>query len=152
MATIHLAIDQAAGLSLPAGEIRGLSDSVQGLRDANFDAATYTGNRLTSVDDAAGDWNSDVEPGWFLLERTSATDYSLGRIIPPTDVQDVRNAVRAFQAQVIAWSRELTDRGVGQPRAKVEQGHDRLYAGLGATYLVCTNTTRISITGKLSPP
>ena len=142
MATIHLAMDAAAGLTLPAGLIRGLSDSEQGLRDAGFAAATYTGARLTTLDDAAGDWNADVQPGWFLTERTSATDYALGQVIPATDLDDLREAVRAFQAQVIQWSMELNARAVGQPQAKVDQGHARLYSGLGAAYLICRDTAR----------
>ena len=140
MATIHLAMDQADGLTLPLGRIVGLSASLQGLRDAGFAAATYTGSRITTVDDAAGDWNDDAVPGWYLTARASATDYALGAVIPPSDVEDVRNAVRAFQAQVIAWSRELDLKAVGQPRAKVDQGHDRLYSALGASFILCRDT------------
>ena len=141
MATIHLAIDSADGLTLPAGEIVGLSDSLQGLRDAGFAAATYTGGRITTIDDTAGSWDSDAVPGWYLTARSSATNFALSDRLPPSDVEDVRNAVRAFQAQVIAWSKELNDRAVGQPRVKVRQGHDRLYSGLGATYLNCNDTS-----------
>lgn len=141
MATIHLAIDAEAGLTLPAGQIVGLSDSLQGLRDAGFSNSPYNGNRRTTIDDAASGWNSDVVPGWMLRSRTSATVYELGPNVAISDLEDMRNAIRDLQAQVIAWSRELNDRAVGQPRAKVRQGHDRLYSGLCATYLNCRNTT-----------
>ena len=141
MATIYLAIDNADGLTLPAGEIVGMSDSEQGLRDAGFAASTYTGNRLTTVDDTAAGWNADAVPGWYLTSRTNVNNYAIGPAVPPTDIQDLQNAIRAFQAQVVQWSHELNLKSIGQPQAKVAQGHARLYSALGAMYLICRNTT-----------
>ena len=141
MATVYLAMDSATGLTLPRGRIAGLSDSVQGLRDAGFTTSPYSGTRLTTIDDAAANWNSDVEPGWFLFTRTSATNFTLGQSRPLTDLDDLRQAIRDFQSQVVVWSANLNARGVGQPIAKIDQGHNRLYSGLAATYLICNNNT-----------
>lgn len=149
MATIHLAMDAETGLALPLGTIKGLSESVQGLRDAGFAADPYTGTRLTTIDDTAAGWNHDVQPGWKLLTRASATAYTLGAVIPPTDLDDLQDAIKAFQAQVVAWSRDLIHRGVAQPRAKVEQGHDRLYSALGAVYLVARNASHTAANRKI---
>ena len=149
MATIHLAIDTETGLTLPSGTIKGLSESLQGLRDAGFATDPYTGNRLTTVDDAASGWDNDVQPGWRLLTRTSATVYTMGATIPPTDLDDLKDAWRAFQHQVVSWSAELIHRGVSQKPDKVTQGHERLRHSLGAMYLICRNSTHSSANRKI---
>ena len=89
------------------------------------------------------------DTGGPFLTRTSATNFTLDSARPLTDLDDVRQGVRDFQSQVIAWSRELNERGVAQPRSKIDQGHDRLYSGLGASYLVCRDTG-ISINNRKS--
>ena len=142
MAIRYFAMDAAAGLTLPLGLIRGLSDSEQGLRDAGFAAATYTGARFTTLDDASDDWNNNVQPGWFLTERTSATDFALGQVIPPTDLDDLQAGARGFVAQELLWFQELTARSLGQPEAKILQGRARLSSALGGAYLICTDASR----------
>ncbi len=141
MATIHLAMDAETGLTLPLGQIKGMSDSKQGLRDAGFAADPYTGTRITTIDDTASDWNADAQPGWLLLSRTSATDYALGTSMPRTDLDDLRDAWRAFQRQAAAWGAELTSRGIAQEPDKSTQVRERLRHALGAMYNVCHDTS-----------
>ena len=143
MAIIHLAIDQVAGLTLPSGEIKGLSDSVQGLRDANFDATAYTGNRLSMIDDASAGWDSDVVPGWFLVGA------AVQPFVPLTDLDELKNDIKAFQSQVSAWSEELSARGVAQKPTKVTQGQERLRNALGAAYLICRDTNHSAANRKI---
>ena len=143
MATIYLAIDEVTGLTLPNGEIKGLSDSEANLRTAGFDAITYTGNRLSTIDDQTAGWDDDVEPGWFRIGATVVA------AIPPTDLQDLHQSIRDFQSQVVSWGENLNARSIGQPRAKVDEGHDRLFSCLGALYLIANNTAHSQTSRKL---
>ena len=144
MATIHLAIDEVTGLTLPFGQIKGLSDSLQGLRDAGFGADPYTGNRITTADDAAAGWDDDVTVGWYLTAANTVAAY-----VPPTELQDLQDAIRGFQAQVRVWYAAVNELGVGQPAERVTDGRRRLYEALGAVYVYCTNTGNSQTNRKL---
>ena len=143
MATIHLAVDAVTGLALPDGQIKGLSDSEAGLRAAGFAADPYTGNRLSTIDDEAAGWDDDAQPGWYLIGAAVMPK------VPSTDLDEMKDAMRAFQNQVVAWSAELTHRGVSQKPAKVTQGHERLRNALGAMYLICRNATHTAANRKI---
>ena len=144
MATIYLAIDEVDGLTLPLGQIKGLSDSEASLRTAGFDATTYTGNRLSTVDDQAAGWDNDVEPGWYLTATNTVAD-----TLPSTDLADLRQAIRDFQAQVLQWYAAVNALAVGQPADRVADGRRRLYEALGAVYLFSTNTANSLADRKL---
>ena len=145
--TIYMAIDQADGLTLPDGEIVGLTDNLTRLRTNGFDATTYTGNRLAQVDESTNNWNSacqarivdasdnTIENGWYIVSG------AVKPTVPSSELQDLKDACRGWQQQVVAWNEGLILRGIGQHRNKVAQGHDRLYSGSGAVYLYANNTS-----------
>ena len=151
--TIYFAIDTVNGLTLPNGEIVGIADDLARLRTNGFDAATYTGNRLAQIEHDASGWNNACEArltdsgttlhhGWYWIGGAVKPSYS-------TDIADLKAAIRGFQSQVVGWSQELVHRGVGQTRAKVDQGHDRLLSALGACYLICRNTSHSQTNRKI---
>ncbi len=146
--TVYFAIDNADGLTLPNGEIVGMSFSEANLRANGFDASTYnaTNNRLAEIEDDDNGFNSNCEPrlvvdgatirnGWYWINGETKAS------IPPSDLDDLKQAIRTYQRQVVAWNGELVARGVGQPIAKVQQGHNRLYSSLGYIYVVCRNSS-----------
>lgn len=137
--TIYVALDSIDGQTLPTGRIVGINRTVAGLTAAGFAAPTYTtgNNRVVAIDETDDAvWDNDCVPGWFLV----------GGVVqfttPVTDLEGLREDIRAAQAQIKAWAVGLDAPAVGQPLAKVQQGHARLYSGLGALYIVCTDATR----------
>ena len=141
--TIYLAIDAVTGQALPNGVIAGMDTDLDRLRNRGFARATYTGNRLATIDHTAAGWDNDAQPGWFWLGG------EVKPAIPATNLDDLKDAIRTFQGQVVGWSAGLVARGVAQPRAKVDQGHDRLYSCLGAVYLGARDTSHTLTNRKI---
>lgn len=130
--TIYLAIDAAASAPLPNGLIRGIAETSADLVAQGFSASTYTGQRRPSIDETDSTvWDNDCVPGWYYVGG------AVQRQPPVSQLSQLRSAISAFQAQIVEWQDNLNARGVGQPPAKVTQGHNRLYSGLAATYITC---------------
>ena len=139
MATIHFALDRIDGFTLAAryGHIVGMALSVQGLRDQGFIAATYTGNRLSTIEHDASGFNSDCQPGWY---RTP-TGVQIARPMTQAaiDLQAKQNALRGLHTGLHGWADGLDTLSRGQPPRLVTAGHAWLYFKHFAAYLVGTN-------------
>ena len=132
--TLHLAIDAVTGVSLPDGLIRGIAESEADLRTQGFVAATYTGNRLATVDETDSDvWNNDCIPGWYYVGGKVQVSS------PQTDIDRLKTGFRALHRQLNAWADGLDSLSRGQPVAKVQSGHDWLYYAKYAAYLIASN-------------
>ena len=145
--TVHFAIDQVQGLTLPNGEIVGMSDSLTTLRANGFAAGTYTGNRLAQIEESDSGWNPNCVPrltdsgtgetinnGWYWVNNAVSAGFV-------TDLDDLKDALYAWQRQVIGWTEALQTHGVAQPPAKEAQGRARLLSACGYLYLICRNSS-----------
>ena len=140
MTTIHFAldaIDTDFTLANGWGRIAGQALSVQGLRDQGFVAATYTGTRLSSIDHAAGGYDSSCEPGWYR----SPTGVQIARPMTQAaiDLEAIKVAFRGLHTQLHGWADGLDALSRGQPLRLVQAGHNWLYYAHYAAYLVGTN-------------
>ena len=144
--TIYFAIDSATGLTLPDGEIVGLTDDLTRLRTLGFDATTYTGNRLAQIEDDAAGWNTSctsritdasdnvLQPGWYWINGAVQQSYV-------SELDDLKDALYTWQQQAIAWAEQLQTHGVAQSPEKEAQGRARLLSACGYLYLVTRNST-----------
>ena len=144
--TVYFAIDAVSGLSLPDGEIVGLTSDLARLRTNGFDATTYTGNRLAQIDESAAGWNNACQP-----RITDSSDntlesgwYWVNGVVTPTfsnELDDLKDALYTWQQQVLRWTADLQTHGVAQPPAKEAQGRARLLSACGYIYLICNDTS-----------
>ena len=144
--TVYFAIDAVNGLTLPDGEIVGLTSDLTRLRTNGFDAATYTGNRLAQIDENAAGWNSACQPritdssnnvienGWYWVNGVVVPTFS-------SELDDMKNEIYNWQNQALIWTAGLQTRGVVQPPAKEAQGRARILSSGGYIYLVCNNSS-----------
>lgn len=134
--TLHIAVDSVPQVALPSGKIVGIARSVQGLRDAGFAASTYTGNRVSSIDETAdGVWDNNCEPGWFLVNG------NVQQAEPRSALEKMQDALSAFLTQCDDWENGLNAQATGQPATKVAIGHDYLWRARGGAYLIGNDTT-----------
>ena len=134
MTTLYMALDRD-GLTSPAGQIVGISGSAQGLIDAGYPAATYTGDRVVTIDTTDDSlWSNDCRPGWYY---TSAGVVQATR--PATQLETLHSL-----AHRIADSAEIvTAEGIrirpGQDPAKGVQFDTWTWRGSQGRYLILTN-------------
>jgi len=136
--TIYLAIDAdaAQGLALPNGVIRGISDSAQGLVDAGFAAATYTGQRAPTIEHDAAGWDNDAQPGWFWIGGA----VSVTR--PASDLEALKTELRELWAWFVAMDAEATRVGAGFSGQAGRRVHDLLWRARGGSYLTARDTAQ----------
>ena len=148
MTTIHFALDAIDSdftLAANYGRIVGMALSVAALRAQGFDAGTYTGNRLSTIEHDASGYSSDCQPGWY---RT------------PTGVQSARpmttsgaalgamiSTFLALRSQTLTWDADVAFHGPGHPDWQRVFAHDTLASCLGHNYLVL-NDTSISVADR----
>ena len=138
MATLHLALDRD-GLTAPAGVIVGISNSAQGLIDAGFPAATYTGNRVATVDDSDDTkWNPECQVGWYYV--SAATKVQRSR--PATELDLLKQDVHKVLDAGDALRAEITRLAPGQDPAKAQQAHVWAWRARGGTYLTALDRSR----------
>ena len=132
MTTVHLAIDRN-GLAAPDGVIAGMSDSLQGLRDAGYAATTYAGDRLGTIDTTDDTkWNVDCQVGWYWVSG------AVQRSAPTTELDLLKNDIHAMLDTGDAVRREISRlvEGAGQDNAKAVQAHQWMWRARGGSYLV----------------
>ena len=145
--TIHLAVDSVAGVALPNGEIVGIAETAQGLVDQGFSASTYTGNRVSTIDETDSSvWDNDCVPGWYLVGGEVQFN------VPVSDLERLKAAYRRLHRQLNDWADGLDALSRGQPVAKVQSGHDWLYYAKYAAYLFANNLTSTSNGGTAQNP
>ena len=140
MATIHFALDAIDSdftLAANYGRIAGMALTLQGLRDQGFVAATYTGNRLSTIEHDASGFNADVEPGWYRTPNGVQLARPMTQAV--IDLDAIKNAFRSLHSQLHVWADGLDSLSRGQPARLVQAGHNWLYFAHYAGYLVGTN-------------
>ena len=131
MTTKYLALDRD-GLTAPAGKIVGISDSAQGLIDAGFAAATYTGNRTATIDTTDDTkWNPDCQTGWYYL--SAALKVQLNR--PASELDLLKSDIHKMLDVGDQVRAEIVRLGPGQDAAKTEQAHQWMWRLRGGSYL-----------------
>ena len=140
MTAIHFALDAIDSdftLAARYGHIVGMALSVQGLRDQGFVAATYTGNRLSTIEHDAAGFSADCEPGWYR----SPNGVQIARPMTQAtiDLEAIKVAFRGLHTQLHAWADGLDAQSRGQPVRLVQAGHNWLYFAHFSAYLVGTN-------------
>ena len=137
MTTKYLALDRD-GLTAPAGKIAGISDSAQGLIDAGFAAATYTGDRAVTIDTTDDTkWKPDCQVGWYYTE-----DGSVQQNRPASELDLLKSDVLKLLDSGDAVRAEITRLGPGQDAAKTEQAHQTMWRARGGTYLIALDRSR----------
>ena len=140
MATIHFALDAIDSdftLAANYGHIVGQALSVQGLRNQGFDATTYTGNRLSSIDHTDAGYNADCEPGWY--RTPDGVQIARPMTQAARDLETLKNSFRTLHNQLHVWADGLDALARGQPERLVRAGHNWLYYAHYAAYLIGTN-------------
>ena len=138
MTTVYLALDRD-GLTAPAGIIVGISESAQGLIDAGFPAATYTGDRTASIDTSDDTkWDNDCEPGWYYLSAA----LKVTRIRPASELESYKQDVHKVLDAGDALRAEITRLAPGQDPAKAQQAHVWAWRARGGTYLTALDRSR----------
>ena len=136
MTTKYLALDRD-GLTAPAGKIVGISDSAQGLIDAGFDAATYTGDRTATVDTSDDTkWNPDCQTGWYYLSASLKVQQNR----PASELDMLKSDVLKMLDSGDAVRAEITRLGPGQDSAKTQQAHQWMWRARGGSYLIARDT------------
>ena len=151
MATFHLALDAIDSdftLAATYGEIVGIALSLQGLRDQGFAAATYTGNRLSTIEHTDAGWNADCEPGWYRTPN----GVQIARPLTQADInlEAIKVAFRALHTQLHVWADGLDSLARGQEVRLVQAGHNWLYYAHYGAYLVGSNLLRGGAFNNLS--
>ena len=140
MATIHFALDAIDSdftLASNYGHIVGQALSVQGLRNQGFDATTYTGNRLSSIEHTDAGYNADCEPGWY--RTPDGVQIARPMTQAARDLEALKSAFRGLHNQLHNWADGLDALGRGQPFRLVNAGHNWLYYAHYASYLIANN-------------
>ena len=128
MALWHLGVDQHQGLTLPNGRIAKMNRRRATIRDA-----TYTGNRLSNIDDAAAGWDDDCVPGWFFINSAVESSFSTG-------LGGMINKGIELHQQLLSWDDDVTYHGPGHPDWQRAYAHDALSSAHGHIYLTLTDT------------
>ena len=146
--TVYLAIDPIDGFDIATewGVIVGISSSSQGLIDAGFDSATYTGNRRATIDPTNAAWDTRIVPGWYFHRGSIAFTSNQ----PAPKLTQLKNALKSYISQVRSWNIGLIEEGLGQPHEKVNMGHDILWRSLGAAYLIANDGTSYTIDQRIA--
>ena len=151
MATFHFALDAIDSdftLANGWGHIVGMALSLQGLRNQGFDATTYTGNRLSTIEHDATGFDSSCEAGWY---RTP-TGVQIARPLTQAalDLETLKRAFRALHSQLHVWADGLDALARGQPARLVQAGHNWLYFAHYSAYLIGTNQVAGTVFNNLS--
>ena len=136
MTTLYLALDRD-GLTAPAGQIVGISGSAQGLIDAGFPAATYTGDRVATVESSDDTkWDDECQPGWYYLSAS----LKVQRSRPASELELLKSdAHRMLTAGDIVRA-EIQRLSIGQDLALVTQAHTWMWRARGGSYLILRDT------------
>ena len=151
MATIHFALDAAGtGFTYTAGygRIAGWALSLQGLRDQGFAAATYRGNRLSTIEHTDAGWDSDCERGWY--RTPDGVQIAQPQTQAAIDLAALQNAFRSLHTQLHGWADGLDALARGQPQEAVNTGHDFLFHAHEAAYLIGRDSTTYSAAQRIA--
>ena len=136
MTTKYLAIDRD-GLTSPSGVIVGMSDSAQGLIDAGFPAATYTGDRVATIDTTnALRWDNNCQVGWYYISNSAKVQGSR----PASELDLLKFDIHKMLDSGDAVRAEITRLGPGQDSAKTQQAHQWMWRARGGSYLIARDT------------
>ena len=140
MATIHFALDAIDSdftLAANYGHIVGMALSLQGLRDQGFDASTYTGNRLSTIEHDASGFNADCEPGWY--RTPNGVQLAMPMTAAALALANKKAALRGHHNQLHVWSDGIEALKRGQNPRLVRAGEAWLYEAHFGAYLVGTD-------------
>lgn len=133
---IHIAVEDVAGVTAPAGRIVAMAES-----DA---ALTQRGDRVVTVDPSTNAWDADAQPGWFW------TGSAVEQVAEMTDLERLKSAFRSLHVQLHGWADGLDALSRGQLAEVVSAGHDWLYWAHGAAYLIGRDSTTYTIAQRIA--
>lgn len=99
------------------------------------------------LDDGASGWNVDAEPGWWISDHTSQSNYILSAAPPLSDIENLRFTIRRLLEHLSTWRVDLHDLAPHHRAWQVDFGDDALTACEECAYLIC-NDTNISIANR----
>ena len=148
MATFHFALDAAGpGFTYTAGygRIVGQDLSLAGLRAQGFAAATYRGNRLSTIEHDDAGFNSSCEPGWY--RTPDGVQLAAPATAAQAEIDGMIAAGIATHSQLLVWDGDVTNHGPGHPDWQRVFAHDALASQHGHLYLTL-NDTSISVADR----
>ena len=134
MALWTLAVKNGAGLTGNLGEILALGTDQSAIQAITADA-------YPQLNDTSGDWDDDVQPGWWLTARGSLHGFTLSATRPLSDLETLKREIILLDTQLSEWAIDVERLSPPHRAWQRDFGHDALASGHECSYLICRDTS-----------